>query len=211
MEDWIRNLVAGWTGQLGQLARDVADRIASVYNQFTSALGRVRTGFGTWVARGIGWASASIRHAVAVALFLRYLMLSLLPAHIALAIDAAQRWAGQRVAELRDWTLGNLAVIRNWVVARVDELVASLVALYNWSVATVAAIRADIGRLFDRVFGILGTPERAAVWLVGALVPILVGYLAEHAAELGASLWGRRDQLLNQAVDQADELIDRIF
>lgn len=211
MEDWIRDLVSGLTGTVRSLAQGAADRIASVYNAFTSALGRIRAGFGTWVSRGVAWASGSIRFALAVAAYLRWLVLSLLPAHIAAAVDAVSRWATQRLMELQTWTLGNLVALRDWAVARLTEFIAWLTQLRDWIVARVDEIRADLARLLDRVFNILGTPERAARWLVAALVPILLGFLADHAAEIGASLWSRRDLLLDQALDQADELVDRIF
>lgn len=211
MEDWIRNLVAGLTGTVRSLAQGAADRIASVYNAFTGALGRVRNGFGTWVARGVNWASASIRFATAVAAYLRWLVLSLLPYHIAIAVDAVQRWALTRLGEVTAWVLGNLANFRDWMLARISEIVAWLASLRDWIVANLDAIRANVTRLLDRVFNVLGTPERAARWLVAALVPIILGYLADNAADIAASLWGRRDQLLDQAVDQADELIERLF
>lgn len=211
MESWILGLISAALSPVRVLAQEAADRIRGVYTAFTNALGRVRGAVGHWVDVGRGWANAQIRHATTVATRLRWFLIVALPQWAEETLQWAVRWAGDRINAAVALAQDLVGALRTWALNRVAEIIASLVAVRDYFLARVAEIRLDVHQLLDRVFGTLGTPERAAAWLLGPLIGLLVAWWWDHVEDLAELAWRRRRQLETRALAVVDGIIERIL
>lgn len=211
MESWIQALIGAALGPIRALAQAAADRIRAVYDAFTAALTRVRAGFRYWLDRAYIWATATIRHALVVAGFLRWLLLVELPRRAGRILADATRWAADRIAALRDLLRAELIAARTWLTARIHEALAGIIALRNWVLDRIAELRLSVRRLLDRVFGELGSPERVVAWILAPLIGALVRWWWDNVEALAELAWRRRRQIEARALSVTESIIDRIL
>lgn len=211
MEEWIKGLISAALRPVREIAQAAADRIAGVYNAFTSALGRVRRAAANWVGVGRAWANAMIRNALAVANRLRWLIVVEIPRRVSAGIDAAVRWAADRISAARALAEFLVGQLRAWALARINDLIATLTAVRDYLLRKVAEVALTARQLADRVFGPLGTPERLAAWILGPLITLLVAYWWANAERLAELAWRRRRQIELRALGLVDNIIDRIL
>lgn len=211
MEAFIASLIAAALGPVRSGIDAVSQRLSAIYHGFTDALGRARDGFVYWVGRGAHWATQQARHGLVVATALRWLVLVAIP-----------RWIEARAAQLVAWSLGELGSLRNlaagwvnaalgWVADRIAEGVAELARLRDWARAELAELAADARAVRDRVFGVLGSPERLVSWILAALLTALLRYALDNAERLAELAWTRRDLITNRTIDVAEQWIDGVF
>ena len=211
MEAWIQGLVLAALGPIRQLAQAATDRISGVYNAFTGALGRIRGAAGHWVTVGRTWATAQVSHALAVATRLRWLAVVALPQAVARAVDTASRWAAEQIRAVIDQAVSLVSQLRTWAIARLTDVAAVLTAVRDYFLGKVAELRADTNRLFDRVFGPLGTPERLARWILAPLIGLLVGWAMDNIETLAVLAFRRRQVLERQTLTIVERIIDGIL
>lgn len=211
MEAFIAGLVAAALLPIRKLTEAVAERVSAIYHNFTDTLGRARNGFLHWVARGASWAASNVRHALAVATILRWLVLVAVPSWIAHETAQLTSWALSRLGELRALVQGWVSQAVAWAQARISEALAELGRLRDWSVLQVAQLAAGARILADRVFGVLGTPERLVAWILGALITALLEYAADNAERIAERAWLNRDRIMVKALDVTEDFIDRVF
>lgn len=211
MEAFIAGLIAAALSPVRKVVDAVEQRLSAIYNHFTDALGRARNGFVYWVGKGRAWASATVRHALAVATVLRWLVLVAIPRWLDQRVDDVTGWARSRLAELRQLAQAWVTQAIEWARARIAEGVAELARLRDWAIGQIASLAADARRLVDRVFGVLGTPERVVAWILGALVTALVEYALDNAVRVAALAYRNRDAVMARSIDLAEDLIDRVM
>lgn len=210
MEQWIKDLISAGLKPIRELAQAATDRIAAVYNAFTAALGRVRRAAVNWVSVGRGWVSATVRNAGAVATRLRWLIVVEIPRRVDSGIDAATRWSADRINAARQLAETLTAQLRAWVTARINEAIAGLTAVRDYFTGKWNELAATARQLADRVFGVLGTPERLAAWILGPLITLLLDWAWHNAARLAELAWRRRREVEQRALGLVETIIDRI-
>lgn len=211
MEAFIQGLISLALGPIRGVIDGISNRLSAIYHNFVDAFGRARNGFVYWVGKGRSWATATIHHALVVATVIRWVVLVYAPQLVAARIAQAVAWAGQELTQLRGWAGALVDQAVRWAQARLGDIIADLGRLRDWAFAQLAQLRSDVRTVVDRVFGPLGSPERLAAWILAPLLGLLVQWLVDHAVELAAIAWQRRETITDRAIDVSEDLIERIF
>lgn len=211
MEEWIAQLIADAVGPVRTLVDAVRARLSSLYSAFTDALGRVRSKMGQWVATGRAWELGQLRHALAVLVALKFVIHILVPGVVRQAVSDVEAWASQRVAAALALARADLAQVRAYLVDVVTDALTALAQLRRWSLAQVAAILSIIDRIEGRVFGVLATPERLAMWIMAPLIRLVLQYVMDNAGSLAEQAWRNRRAMEARALQLVDTMMDRIL
>lgn len=210
MYDWIYSLIAASILPIRNLVNEITDRISSIWSTWTNTVAGWRGQADGWIGHLGELMPATLRQGLAVYTMLRYLLLVFVPGLVAQRVADAIRWAADRVAELRAYLLGQLALVRDWLVARIDDALGLLADLRSWIFARMAEVVDVVNQLLAHVFGPLGTPERLVAWIFGTLVTALATWMLDNIDVLAAEAFRRRRGLEDQALNVAGRIIDRI-
>lgn len=210
MYDWIAQLIAAAVGPVSAVATAAADRIASVYSAFTGALGRVRGQFARWVTTGARWESSAIRFASVTYTVLHWLYVSYVPASIRSAVDDVTTYVLRQVAALAARMEHSLASLQGWTLDLVSDARRALLQVINTALDQLASAVRRIDRVEDRVFGVLGSPERLAAWILAPLLALVLQWALDNAAWIAEQAWRNRRAWEGRLLQIIDDALGRI-
>ena len=211
MYDWIYGLVDAATRPIRAIVAQVAATIASVWSTVVTTISRWRGEADVWVRNLSGLMPATLRNALAVYTMLRYLLTVFIPNMVAQGVGQAVAWAAARIGEARDLLLAELAALRDWAWARIQDAIAFVGRVIDWAQTQFGEILADLRRVIDHVFGPLGSPERLVAWILGALISALVTWFMDNVDTLAAEAFRRRRGIEDQALTVVGRIVDRIL
>lgn len=211
MTDFINGLIAFALRPLRELSNAIIDRLSALWSSVTNFFTRVRNSFTGWIGSASSWVSMQIYHAAATLTTLRWLIFTYVPRRLGDLAASIVAWTMARISDAIDYAIGQLNAFRDWIIDRVNEVIGLLVEFRNWTFARIAEARANIKTLFDHVFGVLGSPQRLANWIVGAMATALLGYILDNAVPWGRALVGARVQVALDATQRAEDIVSRII
>lgn len=211
MADWIRSIFDSLAAPIRTLISEVAKRVSSVWGLLVSFFGSVRSKWRTLRANTIGIVNAAIRHAQAVLVTLKWLALVYIPRKIAQEAASIRTWAGNLIA-------GAIATARKlvsdavtWAGQQLAKLLAALDAVRAWAIAQFNAVVSVLNQLARLVFTLLTSPERLALWLVGAMFSALLKFALDNAEKIGIALWSKRRTIVTGLVHLLEDVLVRIL
>lgn len=211
MISYLRALLSILPGWLAAPLRPLTDRLVAIW-QWAYDLGR----------RTVGrWALVTVAGRVLLdgLHYLAFEAYSTLAWLSAVSVPRWARWARDlaisvmtatvvRLLALRD---AAIAALRTWAILQIGLAARGLADLRRWAVAQLAGIMVTLTRLVRHVFGVLGTPERLAAWIVGAMWTALWRYGYSQRDRLAAALWARRQPILLRSIVEIERIIGRLL
>lgn len=211
MDQWIASLVGFIGASVSTLARETAQRLMSLWKSVTGFFTRVQAGWNVLYNRARRWVDAQRRHALAVAMRLRWIVTIEIPRRISAIADSIVAWTREQIDRaVRLAELGVRSVI-DWAGRLITTAVAELRQLRDWALREVAAIRARIQDLMSRVFDTLGSPTRLVEWILAPLVEALWRYALANVARIGALAFRYRQRIILTALDILEDVLVRIM
>lgn len=211
MDQWIASLASFLGASVGTLARATAERLMSVWKSVTGFFTRVKAGWNIIYGRTRRWMEAQRRHALAVALRLRWIVTIEIPRRITAIADSIVAWTREQIERVaRAAELARRAVI-DWAQRAISSVLAELRQWRDWALREVASIRARIQDLLTRVFDTLGSPDRLVAWILAPLVRALWRYAVDNAARVGEMAWRYRQRIILAALDVLEDVLVRIL
>ena len=211
MPAWLSALLRFAIGPIAGPIRAIVTAISTVWNTVTgffTSCGRV---FNSLRIRAQNWIRAQIAHAEAVFTTLKWIITTYVP-RIGAAIAAQVRaWTAQLIDDAENLARGLVDVLSRFTQAALGALTNALTALRSWALAQVAALVSAVNRLLGQVFGILGTPERLALWAIDAIMHAGLKWVSSHIDALTAYLWSRRAGVFTAFNNVAEELFSKIL
>lgn len=208
---YLRALLSVLPGWLAAPLRPLTDRLVAIW-QWAYDLGR----------RTVGrWALVTIAGRI-LSDGLHYLAFETYSTLAWLSVVSVPRWARwardlaittlvatvTRLLALRD---AAIAALRAWAIVQIGLLGRGVADLRRWAVARLAGLAVSVARLLRHVFGVLGTPERLAAWIVGAMWLALWRYGWSQRDRLAAALWARRQPILLRSIVEIERIIGRLL
>lgn len=211
MDEYIRSLINQATGGLSNAVLAVVARLASVWSVVTGFFGLVHAAEVRYRTAVQSWIAAQLRHAAAVAVTMKWIVLTYIPYRIWVAVTAIETWTATLINEAKAAALADLHAIKQWAIGEFNVIVSATNALINWATAQFSAVIGRIARIETIVFSLLSAPDRLAAWLVGAMVSALIQFGTDHAEAIGRSIWARRQTVGIAAAHWIEDLILKIM
>lgn len=169
MIDFIRLIISLVPGSLSSFAQWVSDRISSVFNDGVRFAGWIKQGVRYMEVRALRAAVGLRDFAVELALTIYWLAKSFIPKQISYAVTVLRTFLlstlGKAVAALNKLVD---TVVRQ-VFRAINAVSSFLSNVYQWARRQIISITDAISRIIDRLFGVLGTPQRLAEWAISAI------------------------------------------
>lgn len=211
MQDWILGLIAWAISPVRQIVQATIDRFTALWATLTGFFGRSRDRFANLVTFGRRWADAQAANAAATYTTARWFAFSFVPRSIAEATTNIVSWAIAVIVAYYQLGVAELALLRAWIISNINDVIAVLLALRDWTFAEVDYLRQAVGRLIDRVFGVLGTPERLAAWAVEAIAVALLRLALANAVPIGRALWASRVTVALESAQRIEDIASQII
>lgn len=211
MTEWIVSLITSAVSPIRVAIAEVVARFTGLWATVTGFWGRTRDEFARWIGLARGWAGAGARYVGSVYTSIRYIIVWLIPHLIAQAVSDVVSWAIDFVAGLINAVRGELAVLRDWFVSTVNDVIRGFNEFRTWSTQRIGELIDTARALVKHVFGPLGTPERLASWIVGAMFAALLRYVLDNAVPIGRALWSARALVTVENLDKAEDIFIRIL
>lgn len=211
MPTWISIILKFALGPFGEPLRAIANAINTLWSIVTGFFASCRTVFTTLRTRAQAWIAAQLAHAAAVLTTLKWIITTYVP-RIGAAI----------AAQIRAWTSDLVNAAENLARALVDQAKRAFTALINDVKAAATAfaswVRQQVGNLLtavtllaQRVFGLLGTPERLALWAVDAIMHAGLRWVTAHLEAIVAYVWARRRPYYSQFAHLTEDLFSKLL
>jgi hypothetical protein len=181
VDSWLRSLANLVPAPLRNFATGLIARISSVWTVITGFLATVRTQWQNLRRRVGDWVDAQLRHALAVATTLKWIVLTYIPRQLGDLARSVRTWTADLISKLESKAVSLFNTAVQWASTHIQGVLNSLSVLRNWAIGQVNAILDPLGRIAKMVFGVLSTPERLADWIVGAMAGRLMDYAKANA------------------------------
>jgi hypothetical protein len=211
VDDFIRALTRFLPSWAISLAQPVIDRLLAVYAWAYGLGARVAGG---WRSLRTGVTRARdglIRLPGEVFTTFMWLVTVRIPAVLRVAINTAVTTVTDIINRVRAAILAELATLRRWATDAVNGVLGLLGTLRRWVTDQLNTLISAVRRLLGQVFGVWATPERLAEWLIGALWARWWRYASDHADEVLAWLWARRQTAQLRAVAEVEQVLGRLL
>lgn len=211
MEDFLKDLIDSATRPIRTLVDSIVKRLTSIWSVVTGFFGRVRAGLISLRARAQGWVLAQVRHALAVLTTLRWIIVTFIPRKLGDLARSIVAWTLAGIDTVATLARSLVDTLRRWAGAAIDAVRATLRDLAAWATRQLGELAAAVTRLLGHVFGPLANPQRLVAWIIGPLIPALIGWALDNAARLGRVFWAQRARLTLATLDLLEDLIARII
>lgn len=192
VEDLLGYLRKGLTG-LWHILTGLGHNVTKAWHRFTNAM--------EWL---LGWLESVAQR---VAVLLRWLYRTVIPAAVRHAIAAAATFAQGVANAVASWARGALAYLRDHLVAAINAVESWARSAVRWITDHLAQVASDLARTMRRVWSLLDDPVHLAEWAAGAIAAALLRWAQRNAVTLGR--WFVR-HAVSLAHDEAGAIEDAI-
>lgn len=186
MREWIYALANVLPWPVNKGARWLADRIFGVFSDGVKFARWLKGGFHSLWASGKNFLLAKREWLLETVVTFQWLVLQRIPKIARDTLNGAIKWATARIDWLHSLLRGTIDTLERWAKNAINALKSALSAFQNWATGLINALRSNVTRLLDRVFGILGTPQRMAEWLIGALWTVFLRFLFQNRERIAS-------------------------
>ena len=211
MEDWLAGLIGLAGNKISDIVAAIQARLSSIWSTSTGFWTRIRTGLGSLRAAGAGWINSHLGWLVSLATTLQWVILVYVPRKAFQFASDVKTWATDEIQSAKNLASSALTAARTFLLGLINAVIAGVNNLTTWALGAVSALNSNVGKLLDRVFGVLATPERLVAWILGALVSALVDWAKQHAISLGRAIIATRAQIILDSLGLLEDLVNRII
>lgn len=211
MEGYLRGLVDLAVGPLRKLVSGVSARLASIWSVITVFLGMVRTQWQNLRLRAGAWVDSQIRHAVAVATTLKWLVLTYIPGLLNSLAISVRTWVSDLISKVENKALSLFNTAINWAGTHIQGALNALSTLRTWALGQINAILDPLGRMAKMVFGVLSTPEKLAGWIVTAMAGKLMDYARANAHKIESFVVANRASIWRMVMAVLEDVLSELL
>ena len=211
MVGWILGLLGQAGNTVAGVANAAAARILALWNFITGYFLRVAGVVGALANVVRAWLAAHLASLVATLTTLRWLIGQLIPSMLAQLRDQLIRWVSGVLA----LAVGELKALINGVRAFATTAVTLLQAYIQSTVVRVflaiASAQARLTRIERYLFGVLGSPDRIATYIVDAMACALEQWAKDNAVRVGRIALRILLRNVGGVVGSVEDIITRII
>lgn len=211
MPGWIADLVNSAVGGVRAVVDAVAARLASIWHVLIGFFALVQQRWRSLRTNVTSFVAQQIRHAAAVATTLKWLATVWVPRKIAAEVAKVRAWASSLIAQSVSLAKSLVNNLTRWAVEQFAKAIAAITSLRDWAIRQVNGLIGDVARIGRLVFSLLSSPERLALWLVGAMWSALVHYTLDNLHRVAVIAYSRRRQLWEETMHLIESIIADIL
>ena len=211
MEDWLRSIANAAVGPLRKIVAGVSARLTSIWSVISVFLGMVRVEWQNLRQRASDWIDSQIRHAVAVATTLKWLVLTYIPGLLNQLAISVRVWVSDLISKAENKARSLFDGAINWAATHIQGALNALNTLRTWAIKQVNAILDPLARIGKMVFGVLSTPERIATWIVGAMVGKLMDYARTNAHRIESYVVAHRAVIWRMVISVLEDVLSELL
>lgn len=211
MTDFFRSLIEFVVSPVRDLVNATVGRLSALWHSIIGFFYRVRDRFYNFVGGVRRWADSLRRYAISVYLTLRWMTLQFIPQMLDSLSRSIVAWTLTRLGDLQTWASRTVAALRDWLYGLITTTMARVEDAITWTQRTADALLADLKRVKDHVFGVLGSAERLAEWAAGAIFRALWRYVLDNAVAFGRVLYAARVKVALEVAETTEAIVTRII
>lgn len=211
MPTWISIILKFALGPLSGPLSAIANALNTLWSIVTGFFSSCRTVFTTLRTRAQAWISAQLAHAAAVLTTLKWIITTYVP-RVGAAIAAQIRaWTSDLINGAVNLARALVDQVKRVFTALINDVKAAAQAFANWVRQQVGNLLTAVNQLLQRVFGLLGTPERLALWAVDAIMHAGLRWVTNHLEAIVGYVWARRRPYYQHFANLTEELFSKLL
>ena len=211
MPDWLKSALQWAIGPVRDAVTALTARLTSIWQVATGFFSLCRTAFTRLRSKVQGWISAQWQHAVQVFTTLKWIITTYVPRIGAKIAGEVRTWASNLIGGVAQWARTTFDSVIRWTSNLVGTVANRLASFVSWVLDQIGNLVADVRRLVTQVFGVLGTPERLAIWAGEAIAHWVLKFVVDHLEAITRYLWARRAALFVRFTDMTEEIISHLL
>jgi hypothetical protein len=211
MRTYIYALVALVPSPFRAWVQWVADRLFAVWDDIGAVLRVVRSSWLVLWTMGHKFVWVVARFVDTIAGRVYWLAFIRIPQFFEAAMNAAVAWARDRINTLTDALQRTATFLVTWFTDVTNRARADLLAIRDFFFSKLNDAIAVLNSVVRIVGALLTSPERLAVWLVGAMFTALLRFALANAEAILAALWAQRTTVALRTLDRTEAIIARIL